>query len=674
MKTKLTTYFVITCICISQTIVAQNKPINKLEKISVADFSPSSPVIDSNANAVVLADLGSSEFEGNNSGNFTLIFKHTKRILLRNKNAFDEATVKVPIYLGNSFSDEEKFDDFDATTYNLADGKINETKLDKNSVFSEKYNRTRSIRKFTFPNIKEGSIIEYRYTVKSPFYQHLRPWSFQGNYPILWSQYHVIIPPMFSYYPLQQGFLKYTIDSSKAIYKSYSVVYSGDATESSQFQNYSGNALYKLWAIREVPAFKKESFTSTSNNYISRIDFQLHSVKWTENSPIQQILKGWVETMENVLKDPDYTSVLVDKNNWLDDDIKKIAKSENDFENAKKIYNYVRDNFTCTNYDASVWLSEPLKKIYQSKKGSVTDINLLLTAMLIHQGFNVKPVMLSTRDNGRAMEATPILNQYNYVVARVKIDTTYYMLDASESRLGFGKLPERCYNTSGRIIDKLPLIVSLNTDDLKEQKSTMVFIVNDEKGALSGSFTTNLGYFESMNLGEKLTGQKLDTYIKEMAKSYSSEVEITNIEIDSLKIYDEPLAIKYDMKLNFSGEDIIYFNPLFSEALRSNPFVSAERLYPVEMPYKMNELFTLNMEIPKGYVVDELPKSTRVKLNDDEGMFEYIVINKNGNIQLRCKLILEKANFLPEDYETLRNFFAYVVKKQAEQIVFKKNK
>jgi hypothetical protein len=33
---------------------------------------------------------------------------------------------------------------------------------------------------------------------------------------------------------------------------------------------------------------------------------------------------------------------------------------------------------------------------------------------------------------------------------------------------------------------------------------------------------------------------------------------------------------------------------------------------------------------------------------------------------------LKKANFKPEDYNSLRDFFAYVVKKQSEQVVFKK--
>jgi hypothetical protein len=80
------------------------------------------------------------------------------------------------------------------------------------------------------------------------------------------------------------------------------------------------------------------------------------------------------------------------------------------------------------------------------------------------------------------------------------------------------------------------------------------------------------------------------------------------------------------------------------------------------------------MEIPKGYKVDELPKSTRVKFNEDEGMFEYITASSNGYIQLRTSLKLNKAEFLPEDYQSLRDFYAFIVKKHSEQIVLKKIK
>lgn len=92
------------------------------------------------------------------------------------------------------------------------------------------------------------------------------------------------------------------------------------------------------------------------------------------------------------------------------------------------------------------------------------------------------------------------------------------------------------------------------------------------------------------------------------------------------------------------------------------------------MPYVSDEVFTLNWAIPQGYEVDELPKSARATLNGTDGYFEYILQQSDSYIQFRFRLQLKKANFQPEEYATLREFFDLVVKKQAEQIVLKKKK
>jgi hypothetical protein len=119
---------------------------------------------------------------------------------------------------------------------------------------------------------------------------------------------------------------------------------------------------------------------------------------------------------------------------------------------------------------------------------------------------------------------------------------------------------------------------------------------------------------------------------------------------------------------------VIYFNPLLEEGYKENPFRAADRKYPVEMPYGFDETYILNMEIPEGYVVDEMPKSTKVTFNEDEGFFEYLITKDADGIQFRSRVSLKKANYKPEDYATLRDFFAFIVKKQGEQIVFKKKK
>ncbi len=94
----------------------------------------------------------------------------------------------------------------------------------------------------------------------------------------------------------------------------------------------------------------------------------------------------------------------------------------------------------------------------------------------------------------------------------------------------------------------------------------------------------------------------------------------------------------------------------------------------MEMPYKIDEIYLLNMDIPSGYQVDELPNSVRVAYNENEGLFEYLIQKGDGHLQMRVHLKLNKAFFPVDEYTTLRDFFAFVVKKESEQIVFKKIK
>jgi hypothetical protein len=219
------------------------------------------------------------------------------------------------------------------------------------------------------------------------------------------------------------------------------------------------------------------------------------------------------------------------------------------------------------------------------------------------------------------------------------------------------------------------VFVPLSPDSLKEKKVTSVFIVNEpDSKSLSASFYTQYGTQESMQMRERFSNQKPEEYFKEIKKAYTFETELSNMEIDSLKMLEEPLTVKYNFTFNPNGDDIVYFNPMLGEARKENPFKSAERKYPVEMPFALQQTYVFNMEVPTGYAVEEIPKSARVNLNGAQGMFEYVIALTGNRIQLRCRTVLNQANFDPDDYQTLRDFFGRIVTKEAEQIVFKKTK
>ena len=655
----------------SVTSFAQDKSKAKFGNITPEDFAPKAYAVDSNATAVVIADIGSSAIEGNSKSWFSLVYKHYKRVHILNKNGYDVANVSIPIYVDGS--DEEKLDRLKAVTYNLENGKVVETKLDvKESVFKDKIDKNRSIKKFTFPNIKEGSIIEYEYTIVSDYLNNLQPWEFQGAYPRLWSEYNLTMPEFFNYLFLTQGYLNYDIKTSKESGSSFNVLISG-GTERSENARFTANITDYHWVIKNAPAMKEESYTSTIDNHIQKIEFQLSEQR--EPLKYHRYIESWAQVAGQLLESENFGGQLDKGNDWLDDVTDPLTKGvSSPLEKAKKIFTYVRDNFTCTDH-SDKYLGQTLKNVVKSRNGTVAEINLLLIAMLKHIKIPADPVILSTRSHGVTYDLYPLLHQYNYVIAKADIDGKNYFLDASEPRLGFGYLPLRCYNGHARVIDKMATAIDMHPDHLKERKITSVFIINDEKGNLVGSMQQTPGYYESFELRDRIKEKGQEELMKDIKKAFGSTIEISNPKIDSLDKYEAELNIKYDFDIKDEKEDIIYLNPMFGEGYKDNPFKSAERRYPVEMPFTTYETYNLQLEIPQGYVVDELPQPMIVKLNDNEdGIFEYRISASGANISMRSRVFFKRSVFDPDEYEVLREFFNLIVKKHSEQIVFKKKK
>src|SRR5258705_3462092 len=230
---------------------AQDKVPVKFGKVSPEDFKTFYS-IDSNANAVIIADVGSTEIIGNSKAGFSLEFKCYRRAQILNKNGYDIGDVSITLYTNGDA--EEDLLNLRAVTYNLENGKVVETKLEtKSGVFKDKLNKKHVSRKFTFPNIREGSIIEYQYTIKSDFIFNLQPWEFQGDYPRLWSEYTATIPEFYYYVTLSQGYQPFYIRNQKG----RSVNFSRSDTRTAgptELEAFAAGVTDYSWVMKEVPA------------------------------------------------------------------------------------------------------------------------------------------------------------------------------------------------------------------------------------------------------------------------------------------------------------------------------------------------------------------------------------------------------------------------------------
>lgn len=655
---------------IAFNLFAQESPYLKFGKITAEELQKKMYSIDNNANAIVLSDIGQAAIEGNSKGWFSISFTRHRVVHILNKNGYDEANVEVRLYTNGDA--EEKLDNVKAVTYNLENGKIVESKLEKSAVFREKIDKHLIARKFTFPNVKEGCIVEYEYKTTSDFIENLDPWNFQGQSPVIWSEYKLSVPQFFSYAFLSHGYHPMAITDSKNRTVNFSILDSRSATTTERYNLTSGVTDYR-WVMKDVPELKKENYTSSLKNHIARIDFQLTS----QNYPLtpHDFRNSWPSLVKELLQSSYFGDALDNNNGWLSDEIKPLlASATSETEKAKKLYAFVRDNFTCTDHSAFA-IQQSLKNVMKAKRGSVSEINLLLTAMFRYAGLNSYPVILSTTDHGFAWEYYPMITLFNYVVCQCITDGQPIYLDASYPRLGFAKLLPECYNGHARVINENADPVYFMPDSVNEKKVTTLFITNDDKGKWIGAMNQRLGYFESYTTRNKIKEKGAEEFFKEIQKVYGEEVQIKSPQVDSLSNYDTSLTLKYGVELRSPEDDILYINPMFGEGWKNNPFKSAERFYPVEMPYTMDETYLLTMQVPEGYTLDELPKQLVVKLDEKESaFFEYRISQSGFTISLRSRLKVSRTMYTNEEYENLREFFNMIVKKQNEQIVFKKKK
>lgn len=652
--------------------IAQESPYNKFGKITPDALQKKVYSLDSSAEAVVLSDIGEASIDGNSKGWFSVYTTRHKVVHILNKSAYDEATIEVPLYVDGS--EEERLEDLKAITYNLEGGKVVETKFDKSNLFTEKQDKNHILKKFTLPNVKEGSIIEFQYKVSSDFWSQVDPWVFQSNLPTLWSEFTFSVPEFFSYSFLSYGYLHPAINEKKERLDMPFVVREARTADATENYRFKAKVVDNRWVMKDVPELKTEKYTSTLKNHIAKLEFQLVS----RNYPLapHDYRGSWTKLTQDLLGSDYFGNGIKGSNGWLSDDTKTVvAGVSGETEKARKIYQYVRDHFTCTG-TKGLWADQSPKTTFKAGKGTAAELNLLLIAMLRNAGLAADPVILSTTDHGYTFEYLPMLSRFNYVVAEVQADNRSIFLDAAHNHLGFGKLLPECYNGHARVVNEEAQPVFLVADSLRDKKTTSLFLTKGNGNNLwEGSLNQTPGYYESYELREKIKKDGQEQFFKDIQKAFGADAKLSKTNIDSLNSSDDPLAIHYELTYNPTNDDILYVNPMFGEGYKTNPFKSAQRLYPVEMPYATDETYLLTMTVPDGYEVDELPKQVKAKF-DEEGktFFEYLIQNSGGTISMRSRIRIDRAFYEPDEYEGLREFFNLIVKKHNEQIVFKKKK
>lgn len=570
-----------------------------------------------------------------------------KRIKIYNKTKAEKyLNVEVPLYMGNH--DKEKLEMLEAKTNTMENGHVTTSIVEKDTQYKSKITKNYTIVSFPFPNVKNGSIVEFCYKIKSPYIQELPKVYFDEDIPQLYFEYALKSPDNLGYTINFKNPLK---ESEKEIKK---VSYLG--------------GYYNSWKYihRNVMPYYTEDHIKNINDYRASIGPELNSM----NELLRvKFSTSWDQVRRKLLiyngfgRELDYEDVV---RNLLPKD---IVVEKNKLTRARKILNFVQSNYAW-NGKYGVFVDKGIEGLAKEKSGNVADINLLMTSLMRRAGLKANPLILSTTDNGIIDVNSPTLTQQNYVVTCVEDSGNIYLYDGTTKFSRENILPPRVYNGFGLLVgDDEAKIINLPNTNLSQSIYQLDVDLHGD-GLVQGKFQDVENKLNVILLKENYDNNK-DQLIKELKNKYN----FINNEVN-VNFGEDDAHISFDFSsenLTDTLKDKIVFNPLFFLYSKNHDYNQKEtRRFPIEFISPNEIVKKVSITIPDGYVFESIPKSKTFKTDDGGIVYSYKIYTEGNKILLESSTLIDDSSFPKEYYPAFKQIFDAITQLEGQLVTIVK--
>lgn len=631
----------------------------ELGKVTIAELEEKVHPKDSTAAAAVLFKKGATFFTYTLANGFVTNNVYEFKIKIYKTEGLKYADEKVSYYVGYEDLRDDTVSFSSAATYNLENGSIVKTKLNSEGVFKNKINKSWNQAIITLPNVKVGSVIEFKYVLKSENLRRLPDFDFQFEVPVNYFEYKTEIPEFFIYKTLLVG-------NSKINTKT-------DVVKSSQLYASGYQQINAEYSLTDIPALNEEKFVDNVDNYRGSIQNELERKRFP-GEPIVNYTTTWEEVAKTIYKSESFGKELKEKK-YFADDLKIILQNANTQQDKlNAIFKFVQSKMIWDNHKGYL-VDRGVKKAYAAQTGNIAEINFILISMLKEAGIATNPVLVSTTDMG--VPIFPNLTVFNYVIGSAEIDGKKILLDASNKFTTPNILPLNVLNWKGRLIkengssEEIEMIPTLPS----KETYTLITTINPNQAKIEGNIKVRkTGYsalvFRQTNM-DKNDQSYLEKLENDLNKIEISDYIIENKSEDLSKSILENFNFTSNNSYDIIGEKI-YIKPLLFYTDNSNPFKQEQRQMPIYFGYPVHQTYNVFYDVPEGYIVESLPKPVKISTENKETSYIMNMINEDNRIQIMVGIEINKTVFPITDYEMLKEFFQKIIASQNEKIVLKK--
>ncbi len=663
----------ISLLIITSVTLAQDVKYGKVSKKELEEkFYPQ----DTSANAVVLYKKRRTYYEYTGTSGWSLITVVHERIKIYNKDGFENATIKVPIY-GRSGKNE--MFGVKAYTYNLESGKVEKTKLSKSDIFDEEITENWTSKNFTMPNLKEGTVIEWKYTITSPYYSNISDVICQYDIPIKYMEFKIKIPEYFVFKYLPSRYYPIKVDQSNVLRKinySYRTKDDNYANAKTTLNNETVDVNEKIFSsvAKNIPALKEEPHVNNINNYRAKINLEL-TAYIPKNGSHKYFNNSWKDVTQTIYESSRFGDQLNKKNHFSDDLSPLIADKKLPDEKMMAIFQFVKNKIKWDGTYGKYCSSKGVKNAYKEGIGNVADINLTLIAMLRETGLHANPILVSTRSNG--IKLFPTTEGFNYVIAGIEKNGEVILLDATEKYSLPNVLPLRDLNWEGRLIREHGSSTTVSLYPKKyNTKITKLSTKLERDGMISGTMITSYSNLNALEYRDNYANLDEEEIISKI-EAENNAIEVENFRLNNKTKISKPVVemIKFssDGQVDVIG-DKMYISPLLFLSLNENPFKQEERLYPIDYGSAWKNEIAVAIQIPEGFSIESTPEDFSLALPNNLGTYKIKTEVVNNKINVVSQTKINSAIIGANYYTILKDLYKQAIDHQLEKIVLVQSK
>ena len=631
-------YLLLLCCWLAMTVSAQTtiEPNLKWGKPTQQELTMTEYAADKDADAVELfRDV--NVYYAFINGDFRVINNVKCRLKVLKPEGKHVADGEILIWRNSSNDTHEVVRALKATAYNLENGKVVKTKMESSSVHEEELDTNDKLLKFSVPQVRVGTVIEYEYRLESDYYYQLRDWYAQSNIPVLYTRYSVSIPEWLSFHIEESGMntLEKQTDSNSLTVGEEHV-----------------NTEEHIFIGRNLPALKDDDYVWRAEDYGNKVTHELQGI-YIPGYVHKNYSSTWKDIDERLEKDDEFGG-RIKKSSPLKDDIlaagiPQIADSRERFEAIwKMLTKRVRWN------GSYAFWAKSGNKVLKEGTGTNADINFLLINMLHDAGIESSPVVLRLRNRGRLPLSHASMKYLSTFVVAVELnDSTTAYFDSSAQDGYLNVLPAVLSVDRARIIrkDHTSDWVNLQNMALATERSFIQATLTAD-GQLSGT------------LSRALDGEAAAAVRKRWRTAKDSADVIHDMQEDkSIEISDYRLQGRYDFSprlretIQFTKQcttagDIIYLNPLVIPPITKNPFTAETRNLPIELPYKQRTTLNVTLTLPDGWQLEETPKPIILRLDGITASIMYQ--QKDNQLTVLYKENVSRTFFTQQQYQDMK--------------------